>query len=131
MIPFIPHLRMDNTQHDTLYTNIRRNTKCPEKSYIAAKDGRKRGKQGFRDTKAIFCLLGKLPNPHRTLPAASSCASVPDALTAVPAKEKSPVQHEHCARTAPDIPSSTILFIFFFLPHFLLMHLLFFLLVLF
>ena len=23
MIPFIPHLRMDNTQHDTLYTNIR------------------------------------------------------------------------------------------------------------
>lgn len=46
------------------------------------------GKQGFRDTKAIFCLLGKLPNPHRTLPAASGCASVPDALTAVPAKEK-------------------------------------------
>ena len=92
MIPFIPHLRMDNTQHDTLYTNIRRNTrcpaKCPEKSYIAAKDGRKRGKQGFRDTKAIFCLLGKFPNPHKTLPAASGCASVPDALTAVPAKEK-------------------------------------------
>ena len=47
-------------------------------------------KQGFRDTKAIFCLLGKLPNPHRTLPAASGCASVPDALTAVPAKEKRP-----------------------------------------
>ena len=47
------------------------------------------GKQGFRDTKAIFCLLGKLPNPHRTLPAASGCASVPDASTAVPAKEKS------------------------------------------
>lgn len=46
------------------------------------------GKQGFRDTKAIFCLLGKLPNPLRTLPAASGCASVPDALTAVPAKEK-------------------------------------------
>ena len=45
-------------------------------------------KQGFRDTKAIFCLLGKLPNPHKTLPAASGCASVPDALTAVPAKEK-------------------------------------------
>ena len=45
-------------------------------------------KQGFRDTKAIFCLLGKLPNPLRTLPAASGCASVPDALTAVPAKEK-------------------------------------------
>lgn len=38
MIPFIPHLRMDNTQHDTLYTNIRRNTrhpaKCSEKSYL-------------------------------------------------------------------------------------------------
>lgn len=37
LIPFIPHLRMDNTQHDTLYTNIRRNTrhpaKCSEKSY--------------------------------------------------------------------------------------------------
>ena len=26
MIPFIPHLRMDNIQHNTLYTNIRRNT---------------------------------------------------------------------------------------------------------
>ena len=63
------------------------------------------------------CLLGKLPNPHRTLPAASSCASVPDALTAVPAKEKSPVQHEHYTHTAPDFPSSTILSIFFFLPH--------------
>ena len=88
-------------------------------------------KQGFRDTKAIFCLLGKLPNPHRTLPAASSCASVPDALTAVPAKDKSPVQHEHYAHTAPDIPSSAILFIFFSLLHFLLMQLLFFLLVIF
>ena len=83
-------------------------------------------KQGFRDTKAIFCLLGKLPNPHRTLPAASGCASVPDASTAVPAKEKSPVQHEHYTHTAPDIPSSTALSIFFFLPHFLLMQLLFF-----
>ena len=77
------------------------------------------------------CLLGKFPNPHKTLPAASGCASVSDALTAVPAKEKSPVQHEHYAHTAPDIPSSTTLSIFFFLPHFLLMHLLFFLLVLF
>ena len=86
----------------------------------------KSGKQGFRDTKAIFCLLGKLPNPHRTLPAASGCASVPDASTAVPAKEKSPVQHEHYTHTAPDIPSSTALSIFFFLPHFLLMQLLFF-----
>ena len=66
-------------------------------------------KQGFRDTKAIFCLLGKLPNPHKTLPAASGCASVPDALTAVPAKEKKPVQHEHYTHTAPDIPSSTAL----------------------
>lgn len=84
------------------------------------------GKQGFRDTKAIFCLLGKLPNPHRTLPAASGCASVPDASTAVPAKEKSPVQHEHYTHTAPDFPSSTTLSIFFFLPHFLLMQLLFF-----
>ena len=88
-------------------------------------------KQGFRDTKAIFCLLGKLPNPHRTLPTASGCASVLDALTAVPAKEKSPVQYEHYAHTAPDIPSSTILLIFFFLPHFLLMQLLFLLFVLF
>ena len=86
-------------------------------------------KQGFRDTKAIFCLLGKLPNPHRTLPAASGCASVPDASTAVPAKEKSPVQNEHYTHTAPDFPSSTTLSIFFFLPHFLLMQLLFFLLV--
>ena len=77
------------------------------------------------------CLLGKLPNPHRTLPAASSCASVPDASTPVPAKEKSPVQHEHYTHTAPDFPSSTTLSIFFFLPHFLLMQLLFFLLVLF
>ena len=85
----------------------------------------KSGKQGFRDTKAIFCLLGKLPNPHRTLPAASGCASVPDASTAVPAKEKSPVQHEHYTHTAPDFPSSTTLSIFFFL----LMQLLFFLLV--
>ena len=48
----------------------------------------KSGKQGFRDTKAILCLLGTLSNPHRTLPAASGCASVPDALTAVPAIEK-------------------------------------------
>ena len=86
-------------------------------------------KQGFRDTKAFFCLLGKLPNPLRTLPAASGCASVPDALTAVPAKEKSPVQNEHYTHTAPDFPSSTTLSIFFFLPHFLLMQLLFFLLV--
>ena len=105
-------------------------------------------KQGFRDTKAIFCLLGKsplrsgprktevhrtscAPNPHKTLPAASGCASVPDASTAVPAKEKSPVQHEHYAHIAPDNPSSTALSIFFFLPNFLLMQLLFFLVVLF
>ena len=73
------------------------------------------------------CLLGKLPNPHKTLPAASGCASVPDALTEVPAKEKSPVRHEHYTHTAPDFPSSTTLSIFFFL----LMQLLFFLLVLF
>ena len=72
------------------------------------------------------CLLGKNPNSLRTLSAASSCASVPDALTAVPAKEKTPVQHEHYTHTAPDFPSSTILSIFFFLPHFLLMQLLFF-----
>lgn len=88
-------------------------------------------KQGFRDTKAVFCLLRKFPNPHRTLPAASGCASAQDASMAVPAKEKSPVQDEHYAHTAPDIPSSTALSIFFFLPHFLLMQLLFFLFVLF
>ena len=41
-------------------------------------------------------------------------------------KKKSPVQHEHYTHTAPDIPSSTALSIFFFLPHFLLMQLLFF-----
>ena len=46
-------------------------------------------------------------------------------------KKKSPVQHEHYTHTAPDFPSSTTLSIFFFLPHFLLMQLLFFLLVLF
>ena len=46
-------------------------------------------------------------------------------------KKKSPVQYEHYAHTAPDNPSSTALSIFFFLPHFLLMQLLFFLLVLF
>ena len=49
--------------------------------------------------KAIFCLLGKLPNPLRTLPAASGCASVSDALTAVPAKEKNGAAwalHPHC-----------------------------------
>ena len=39
------------------------------------------------------------------------------------------MQHEHYTHTAPDIPSSTALSIFFFLPHFLLMQLLFFLLV--
>ena len=44
-------------------------------------------------------------------------------------KKKSPVQHEHYTHTAPDIPSSTALSIFFFLLHFLLMQLLFFLLV--
>ena len=42
-------------------------------------------KQCFRDTKAL--LVGA-PNPHRTLPAASGCASASDALTAVPDKEK-------------------------------------------
>lgn len=40
------------------------------------------------------------------------------------------MQHEHYTHTAPDIPSSTILFIFF-VPHFLLMQLLFLLFVLF
>ena len=39
--------------------------------------------------------------------------------------------HEHYTHTAPDIPSSTALSIFFFLLHFLLMQLLFLLLVLF
>ena len=39
------------------------------------------------------------------------------------------MQHEHYTHTAPDIPSSTALSIFFFLLHFLLMQLLFFLLV--
>ena len=46
-------------------------------------------------------------------------------------KKKSPVQHEHYTHTAPDFPSSTALSIFFFLPHFLLMQLLFLLFVLF
>ena len=46
-------------------------------------------------------------------------------------KKKSPVQHEHYTHTAPDIPSSTALSIFFFLPNFLLMQLLYFLLILF
>lgn len=87
--------------------------------------------RAFVTRKRFSAWLGKLPNPHRTLPAASSCASVPDALTAVPAKEKSPVQHEHYAHIAPDNPSSTTLSIFFFLPNFLLMQLLFFLVVLF
>ena len=41
------------------------------------------------------------------------------------------MQHEHYTHTAPDIPSSTALSIFFFLLHFLLMQLLFLLLVLF
>ena len=50
----------------------------------------KQASEKWGDTKAIFCLLGKLSNPLRTLPAASGCASVPDALTAVPAKEKKP-----------------------------------------
>ena len=31
MIPFIPYLRMDITQHNTLYMNIRRNTRHPAK----------------------------------------------------------------------------------------------------
>ena len=39
------------------------------------------------------------------------------------------MQHEHYTHTAPDIPPSTALSIFFFLLHFLLMQLLFFLLV--
>ena len=46
-------------------------------------------------------------------------------------KKKSPVQHEHNTHTAPGFPSSAILSIFFFLPHFLLMQLLFLLFVLF
>ena len=41
------------------------------------------------------------------------------------------MQHENYTHTAPDIPSSTALSIFFFLLHFLLMQLLFLLLVLF
>ena len=82
--------------------------------------------------KRFSACWGNSPIPlERWLPAASSYASVPDALTAVPAKDKSPVQHEHYTHTAPDFPSSTTLSIFFFLPHFLLMQLLFFLLVIF
>ena len=46
-------------------------------------------------------------------------------------KKRSPMQHEHYTHTAPDIPSSTTLSIFFFLLHLLLMQLLFLLLVLF
>ena len=45
--------------------------------------------------------------------------------------KRSPMQHEHYTHTAPDIPSSTALSIFFFLLHLLLMRLLFLLLVLF
>ena len=41
------------------------------------------------------------------------------------------MQHEHYTHTAPDNPSSTALSIFFFLPNFLLMQLLFLLFVLF
>ena len=48
----------------------------------------------FRDTKAIFCLLGKFPNPHRTLPAASDCASVLDALPAAPARKRRDCCHD-------------------------------------
>ena len=43
--------------------------------------------------KRFSACWGKLPNPLRTLPSASSCASVPDALTAVPAKENAGVNH--------------------------------------
>ena len=46
-------------------------------------------------------------------------------------QRKSPVQHEHYTHTVPDIPSSTTLSVFFFLPHFLLMQLLFLLFILF
>lgn len=44
--------------------------------------------RAFVTRKRFSACWGNSPNPHRTLPAASGCASVPDALTAVPAKEK-------------------------------------------
>ena len=49
--------------------------------------------RAFVTRKRFSACWGKLPNPLRTLPSASSCASVPDALTAVPAKEKARVNH--------------------------------------
>ena len=52
-------------------------------------------------------------------------------LTIESIQAKSPVQHERNTHTAQGFSSSAILSIFFFLPHFLLMQLLFFLLVLF
>ena len=43
--------------------------------------------RAFVTRKRFSALVGGTPNPHRTLPAASGCASVPDALTAVPASQ--------------------------------------------
>ena len=90
MIPFILHLRMDNIQHDTLYTNIRRNTrhpaKCSEKSYLCREaqeaslprtgenvaSNAKRyplcenRRIPFTRNPPVSCLLGRCPNPLRT-----------------------------------------------------------------
>ena len=90
LIPFIPHLRMDNTQHDTLYTNIRRNTrhpvKCSEKSCLCREaqeallprtgenvaSNAKRyplcenRRIPFTRNPPVSCLLGRCPNPRRT-----------------------------------------------------------------
>ena len=49
--------------------------------------------RAFVTKKRFSACWGKLPNPLRTLPSASSCASVPDALTAIPAKENAGVNH--------------------------------------
>ena len=90
LIPFIPHLRMDNTQHDTLYTNIRRNArhpaKCSEKSCLCREaqeallprtgenvaSNAKRyplcenKRIPFTRNPPVSCLLGRCPNPRRT-----------------------------------------------------------------
>ena len=90
LIPFIPHLRMDNTQRDTLYTNIRRNTrhpaKCSEKSCLCReaqeallpRTGENVASNAkwyplcenrripFTRNPPVSCLLGRCPNPRRT-----------------------------------------------------------------
>lgn len=95
--------------------------------------GSKEGHNGrnFHSAGTVFYLLKGLPGPREALPTTSNYTSIPSTSATIPTGREDPIRRRRCARATPSFPSSAALSVFFFLPRFLLVRLLFFLLILF